>query len=86
MHGFGGHGFGKVGIIFKLKILRAARRTFTLLPMDVLMTVKRKGMGRLREQIRGGEGEGKGCKICATERKENKIRKIERKIIKKRKE
>jgi hypothetical protein len=33
MHGFRGYGFGKVGIIFKLKILRAARRTFTLLPM-----------------------------------------------------
>jgi hypothetical protein len=24
---------GKVGIIFKLKVLRAARRTFTFLPM-----------------------------------------------------
>jgi hypothetical protein len=35
-HGFRGYGLGKVGIIFKLKILRAARRTFTLLPMNAL--------------------------------------------------
>jgi hypothetical protein len=34
-HGFKGHRFGKVGIIFKLKILGAARRTFTEMPMTV---------------------------------------------------
>jgi hypothetical protein len=37
MHRFKGQRFGKIGIIFKLKILKAARRTFTEMPMYIFM-------------------------------------------------
>ena len=48
-----------------------------------LMAVKRGGIKRLREQIREG-GEGKEYKIYTTEREEDKIGKIEERMVKKR--